>query len=177
MLFNERPSDNDSTISSESCSDEVLPQSDLGDTEDVHNFHSGTDEEDDTNFPSQISEVKREKEKVRTEIHKFTEFPRPSEENLDLKEYSSLLLFLALFTLSLMNDIVFQTNLYSAQQGKQFSVLTLEVLCWFIAINSTMRIKKMLTDRVLFRSPARQLHFKTNEGKKIQLDSKPSPPI
>lgn len=59
LLFNELPSDNDSTVSSESCSDEeVLPQSDLGDTENVHNFHSGTDEEDDTNFPSQTSEVK-----------------------------------------------------------------------------------------------------------------------
>lgn len=59
LLYNKLPSDNDSTVSSESCSDvEVLPQSDLVDTENVHNFHSGTDEKDDTNFPSQTSEVK-----------------------------------------------------------------------------------------------------------------------
>lgn len=46
LLFNELPSYFDSIISPESSSDEeLLPQFDLTDTEDVHSIHSGTDEE------------------------------------------------------------------------------------------------------------------------------------
>lgn len=74
-----------------------MPQSDLGDTEDVHSIHSDTDEEDaDANLPgpSQISEVKWEKKgKVRTEIPNFSEFSGLSEEILDLEEHSPLSFF------------------------------------------------------------------------------------
>lgn len=148
-LFNELPSDNESIVSSESISDEEeLPQSDLGGNQDVHGISSDSDEEDvdDANVPgpSQIPDMKWiKKGKVRTEVPKFTEFSGPSGEILDLEDHSPLALFLVLISISLMEDIVFQTNLYATQQGKTFSALTLKELYRFIAINLTMGLKKM----------------------------------
>lgn len=148
LLLNELPSDDESIISSQSSSDEeVFPQSDLRDTQDVDIVPSDSDEEDvDINAPgpSQIPEVNWVKKgKARTDVPKFTEVSGPSEEILDLDDHSPLSLFLALFSITLMENIVFQTNLYSTQEGKQFTAVTFKELCRFIAINLAMGIKKM----------------------------------
>ncbi|GBM15863.1 Chimeric ERCC6-PGBD3 protein [Araneus ventricosus] len=149
LLFNELPSDNDSEVSSEDSADEeALPQSDLGESEDVlPPIPSDSDEEVidvDAPGPSNIPEVKWvRKGKARTEVPDFIEYSGPSEEILELDDHSPLALFLALFSISIMESIVFQTNLYSTQKGKNFSPLTQNELYRFLAINLAMGLKKM----------------------------------
>ncbi|GBM01711.1 PiggyBac transposable element-derived protein 4 [Araneus ventricosus] len=146
LLFNELPSDNDSQVSSEDSADEeALPQSDLGESEDVlPPIPSDSDEEVDAPGPSNIPEVKWvRKGKARTEVPDFIEYSGPSEEILELDDHSPLALFLALFSMSIMESIVFQTNLYSTQKGKNFSPLTQNELYRFLAINLAMGLKKM----------------------------------
>lgn len=91
----------------------------MGDTQDVHSIPSDSDEEDvDVNLSGflQIPKVKWvNKGKIRMEVLKLTEFSGPSQEILDLGEHSPLSLLLALISISLMADVVFQINLYSMQ--------------------------------------------------------------
>ncbi|GBM83273.1 hypothetical protein AVEN_149774-1 [Araneus ventricosus] len=97
--------------------EEALPQSDFENTEDVYSIPSDSDDEDiDANAPgpSNIPEVKCMKK--RTSVPEFSEFSGPSEETLGLDDHSPLLLLLALFSISLMEVIVSQKNLYSTQQ-------------------------------------------------------------
>ncbi|GBM22659.1 hypothetical protein AVEN_144443-1 [Araneus ventricosus] len=149
LLFNELPSDNDSVVLSESSADEeVLPQSDLEESEDVFPLiPSDSDEEGiDIDAPGSSNVPKVElmkKGKVRTEVPDFIEYSGPSEEILEFDDHSPL----ALFSMPIMENVVFQTNLYFAQKGKNFSPLTQNDLHRLISINLAMGLKKMLSYR------------------------------
>lgn len=70
-------------------------------------------------------------------------FQGRKKEILELEDHSPLSLFLALFSISLMEGIIFQTNLYANQLGKQFVDLKVNEFYQFLAINLLMGIKKL----------------------------------
>lgn len=80
---------------------------------------------------------------AKTVLPDFCAEAGPSNDILSLPEKNPISLFLALFTTILMQEIVFQTNLYATQEGKQFTPLTLEELYRSLAINLLMGIKSM----------------------------------
>ena len=145
LLFQELPSDNDSVISEEISSEE----------ENATVSHPISDSDEDiitSDEPADVDEpgpsnvetiVWKKKGKARIELSPFTEYSGPSAEILEMEDHSPLALFLELFPKSHFENIVFQTNLYATQEGKNFKPVSLEEIYRFIAINLLMGIHKL----------------------------------
>lgn len=148
-LFSELPSDDESVISNGSTSDEEYVQppdfssndEDILDEEEHDDMTSSSVSRPSPSRSSEITWVA--KGATKTVLPDFCAEAGPSDDILSLEEKTPISLFLALFTSVLMQEIVFQTNLYSTQEGKQFTPLTLEELYRFLAINLLMGIKRM----------------------------------
>ncbi|GFT13178.1 probable ATP-dependent RNA helicase DHX34 [Nephila pilipes] len=103
-------------------------------------------DEDDPTYPgpSQISNVtwvkKQELDKL---IPNFSEEQGPSDDITSIKFPAPIDIFLSIITVTFIEKIVLQTNLYASQSGKKFSAVSLEEMLVFLAINLVMGIKHM----------------------------------
>lgn len=136
-LFKNLPSDDESNESSES------------DTEDYISEYSDSSkkyDDDDENLPgpSRSSKVlwrKKGPEKKRN--IEFTQESGPSEDITSLADATPISIFLTLFSISFIEIIVYQTNLYGTQKGGAFIPVTLEEMINFFAINLVMGMKTL----------------------------------
>lgn len=146
-LFEELPSDDSETSISEDSNDEeyapeIVQDDDLDDfppVEDVGNIPVIQSEAG----PSQAPEIIWEKRDISREIPEFEERRTgPSDEILGMEDQTPLSIFLLFFSMQMMENIVFQTNLYATQQQKSFNPLLLGEFLKFLAINLLMGIKR-----------------------------------
>ncbi|GFR31416.1 DDE_Tnp_1_7 domain-containing protein [Trichonephila clavata] len=146
-LFQELPSDTESIVSDESSDTEEYSLSEI--IESHSNDGSIYDDESDANDinmpgPSQPIMIRWEKRgKIQKTIPNFDSETGTSDEIMNMDDQSPVAIFLALFSVQLMESIVFQSNPYATQSGKNFSPLTLEELILFLAINLTMGVKRL----------------------------------
>ena len=145
-LFQSLPSDEGSDASDNDSSDDDYcpPQSD---TPQLFSDSSSDEDSDsainiDMPGPSQSHEVSWQRKGIpRTDIPEFSEDFGPSDEILSLEDKSPTSLFMTIMTATFLESIVFQTNLYATQEGKNFVPVSLSELYKFIAINLLMGIK------------------------------------
>lgn len=160
------PSDAESIISDGSTSDEdyARPLDLSSSDEDILEMEEEEELDDMTSssvsrpVPSQSNEVTWvPRGATKSALPDSCEEAGPSEDILLLPEKKSNFSFLALFTKILVEEIVFQTNLYTTQEGKQFTSLALDEMHEFLAINMLIRIKRMQSYRDYW-SPFEDLH-------------------
>ncbi|GFY43087.1 piggyBac transposable element-derived protein 4 [Trichonephila inaurata madagascariensis] len=140
-VFHNLPSDFESDESSLSEAEDVITaKSSSSENTDID------EEKDDISVPglSRISKVTwKNKASVKIRNIPFTEQSGPSDEITSLQDPSPISIFFTLFSISFIEKIVYQTNLYATQKGNAFtSVTVLDILC-FLAINIVMGIKRL----------------------------------
>lgn len=142
-ILNELPDDVSEFTDSSSNTEEYYSKSrDISDDEDI-----GTDEDGDApSLPGTSAEqdvIWHLKKIMHKSIPAFTSPTGPSEDMWELPEKTPIEVFLTIFSIGFMKEIVFQTNLYATQSEKPYAPLTLEELYIFLGINLLMGIKKM----------------------------------
>ncbi|KFM74738.1 hypothetical protein X975_04463, partial [Stegodyphus mimosarum] len=93
--------------------------------------------------PSQALEITWEKREEALVNPEFSDRTGPSVEVLSMEDKSLIEPFLFLFEMTLMETIVFQTNLYATQKKKPFNSLNLSEFLKFLGINLLMGIKRI----------------------------------
>ncbi|GBN25398.1 hypothetical protein AVEN_123050-1 [Araneus ventricosus] len=157
-LFQELPSDTDSIVSNESSDTEEYSFSEIIES-DSDEESIKDDEYKDINIPGLSHPIPihwRKRGLVSKSIPDFDSEAGPSDEVLNMEDHSPIAIFLT-FSVQLMENIVFQSNLYATQSGKSYSPLTLQELFLFLAINLTMGVKRLPSYRD-YRSTNEILH-------------------
>lgn len=145
QLFYDLPSDNESVVSGSDSDKDFIPPLDTASDSDAVSSQT-EDEDEDINLPgpSHTTEIRwKRKGDARANVPAFLEKSGPADEIILMEDKSPLALFLSLFTITFIESIVFQTNLYATQEGKPFKPLELQELYKFLAINLLMGIKKL----------------------------------
>ena len=150
QLFASLPSDTESEDSNNTASDgeNISEISEISDNDfDAEDNLHDSDEDIDPFAPGSSTQsqavIWTKKKKIQKHIPDFSSRTGPSDEVLELTEKRPIDIFLSMFTISLMEHIVFQTNLYATQSGKSYTPITVGELCAFLGVNLLMGIKKM----------------------------------
>lgn len=121
-VLEELPSDSESE-NAESSDTEVYA-AELGDNSDVTDENIDEEEVDDPSQPGPSAQPHVptwfHKKKVQKTLPDFTSRSGPSDELWELPEKTPLEVFLTMFTVELMELIVFETNLYATQVANLF---------------------------------------------------------
>ncbi|GFS74681.1 uncharacterized protein TNCV_3978141 [Trichonephila clavipes] len=130
-VFPNLPSDIECDESSLSEADDVMT------AKSTSSENTDIDEEKDdicVPGPSRISKATW-KNKVSVKIRNipFNEQSGPSDEITSLQDPSPISIFFTLFSISFLETIVYQSNLYATQKGNAFTLVTVQdILCFFI---------------------------------------------
>lgn len=132
-VLEELPSD--SEFENVESSDTEVYAAELSDNSDVTNENNDEEEVDDPSQPGPSAQPHVptwiHKKKVRKTLPDFTSRSGPSDELWELPEKTPLEVLLTMFTIELMELIVFETNLYATQSSKPFSPLSNGVIYFY----------------------------------------------
>ena len=146
-VLQELPSSSESE-NGESSDSDIYDPDPLQLSEEDDDINSGeSDEDDDISQPGPSTQPQiptwNSKQRLQKTVPDFTAECGPDEKFWELPEKTPIAVFLEIFSLQLIEHIVFQTNLYATQKGKPFSPLTLSEFYIFLGINLLMGIKKL----------------------------------
>ncbi|XP_035226998.1 piggyBac transposable element-derived protein 4-like [Stegodyphus dumicola] len=147
-VFHELPLDSESERKDSSDTEVYAPEPLVQSDDDMSDeTHLSDEEVDDPSQPGPSTQPQvptwNSKQKLQKLLPEFTRISGPNAKLWELPEKTPLAVFQEIFSLQLMEHIVFQTNLYATQKCKPLSPLTLVKLYIFLGINLLMGIKRM----------------------------------
>ena len=172
-VLEELPSDSESESADSSDTEVYTPEPILQyESDDASAVDEDISDEDDLSQPGTSTQPQIptwiSKQRLQKTLPDFSSISGPSEKFWELPEKSPIEIFQEIFSIELMEHIVFETNLYATQSSKQFSPLTIAELYIFLGINMLMGIKRMpsYTDywanEEAFRDPFISRHMSRN---------------